>query len=187
MDGDGVEDAVDNCPDVFNPFQLDLDADGVGEACDNCPLLPNPMQEDSDSDGFGDACDLCAGTTDDDFDFVCDDVDNCPGEFNPLQRDTDGDGIGDNCDPDFAGMPDAFECRFLSPRQGGTDGNHPINVHGRGLMNVVSVTVDGMDVAFRTSADTEIHLRSPAHAAGVVMVVLTTATGEECSLPYTYR
>ncbi len=56
-DGDGVDDNVDNCPLVANPFQEDLDADGKGDACDNCPNDPNPLQEDADADGTGDVCD----------------------------------------------------------------------------------------------------------------------------------
>jgi hypothetical protein len=33
-DGDGFEDAVDNCPGTFNPSQSDADGDGLGDACD---------------------------------------------------------------------------------------------------------------------------------------------------------
>ena len=38
-DGDGVVSAADNCPDVFNPSQRDVDHDGVGDACAASPRL----------------------------------------------------------------------------------------------------------------------------------------------------
>jgi hypothetical protein len=57
-DGDGVPDAIDNCPTVFNPDRADFDRDGVGDACDNCPTVFNPDQADSDGSGIGDRCDL---------------------------------------------------------------------------------------------------------------------------------
>jgi hypothetical protein len=56
FDGDGVLDAVDNCPGEYNPAQLDPDGDSVGDACDNCPADSNPSQADQDGDGVGDAC-----------------------------------------------------------------------------------------------------------------------------------
>lgn len=43
-DGDGLDDATDDCPTVFNPIrgfevgQGDADGDGAGDACDRCPL-----------------------------------------------------------------------------------------------------------------------------------------------------
>ncbi|MCP4804941.1 MAG: ricin-type beta-trefoil lectin domain protein [Proteobacteria bacterium] len=36
-DGDGVDDAEDNCPDDVNPLQEDIDDDGIGDACDDDP------------------------------------------------------------------------------------------------------------------------------------------------------
>ncbi len=40
-DGDGVCTVADNCPDMYNPDQLDGDDDQVGDACDT-PEEPNP-------------------------------------------------------------------------------------------------------------------------------------------------
>lgn len=36
-DCDGVTDALDNCPDNYNPNQEDTDNDGVGDVCDSTP------------------------------------------------------------------------------------------------------------------------------------------------------
>ncbi|MEM7291966.1 MAG: lamin tail domain-containing protein, partial [Pseudomonadota bacterium] len=71
----------------------DNDGDGIGDSIDNCPQVPNPSQSDINDDGFGDACDH-----DDDGDGVDDELDNCPANHNSDQRDTDGDGTGDACD-----------------------------------------------------------------------------------------
>ena len=93
-DGDGIPDAVDNCPFVFNPIrpmdngkQADADGDGIGDACDPCPLTPGVVcpgfsynPDDRDNDGVPNA------------------QDNCPDTWNPDQKDTDGDGKGDACD-----------------------------------------------------------------------------------------
>jgi len=98
-DGDGVSDAVDDCPALFNPDQADDDGDGVGDACDNCPSAANPDQADADRDGAGDLCDVCPfdSADDADQDGVCGDADNCPDLFNPDQADANGDGVGDAC------------------------------------------------------------------------------------------
>jgi hypothetical protein len=89
LDGDGLSNSVDNCPEVYNPADLKLDRE-------------NPIQIDTDGDGLGDVCDL-----DDDADGAADDADNCPWTGNTDQSDVDGDGRGDLCDPkdDRPGYP----------------------------------------------------------------------------------
>lgn len=92
-DKDGIADAMDDCPMVFNPVrpmdamnQADADQDGVGDVCDPCPLNANTTTctafdpNDRDSDG------------------VPNGTDNCPADPNPTQADQDGDGKGDACD-----------------------------------------------------------------------------------------
>jgi len=56
FDGDGILDAADNCPYIYNPDQADIDVDGFGDACDNCPIDHQEDQADSDGDGLGDVC-----------------------------------------------------------------------------------------------------------------------------------
>ena len=36
LDGDGILNPDDNCPDDYNPDQSDMDADGIGDVCDDC-------------------------------------------------------------------------------------------------------------------------------------------------------
>ena len=72
-DGDTIDDAIDNCPDIANEDQADTDGDGIGDACNDA--------DDTDGDEYADL------------------LDNCPDDANPGQEDTDGDGIGDACDP----------------------------------------------------------------------------------------
>ena len=103
LDGDGIPDRRDNCPNDANPGQADGDADGVGDACDNCPDTENGDQADGDADGLGDACDNCPDTengdqADGDSDGAGDACDNCVDDPNSDQSDIDLDGVGDACD-----------------------------------------------------------------------------------------
>jgi len=58
--------------DGFNALP-DVDNDGIDDSLDNCPEVENADQVDTDNDGDGDACD-----DDDDGDTVADTADNCP-------------------------------------------------------------------------------------------------------------
>jgi cysteine-rich repeat protein len=105
LDGDGIANATDICPDVFNPIrpmdngkQADQDGDGKGDPCDVCPLNANStmcaMLNPNDADGDG----------------VLNATDNCPADANMAQTDTDGDGKGDACDACAAPNPGAQAC-----------------------------------------------------------------------------
>lgn len=41
-DHDGVPDFKDNCPDVYNPDQADVDHNGIGDACQKTPIVVPP-------------------------------------------------------------------------------------------------------------------------------------------------
>ncbi|MEW6079598.1 MAG: thrombospondin type 3 repeat-containing protein [Thermodesulfobacteriota bacterium] len=68
-DGDGIQNAADNCPEIFNPAQTDRDNDGTGDDCDGCPDDPGKtgpgicgcgiLDADTDGDGSPDCNDAC--------------------------------------------------------------------------------------------------------------------------------
>ncbi len=109
VDGDGVDDNYDSCPDVYNPGNADGDEDGVGDACDNClntangPLMGTCINAniganctDDEICGFGGICSKNQENSDhDDWGNACD---NCPSTINEGQEDADEDGVGDACD-----------------------------------------------------------------------------------------
>ncbi|MBI4366725.1 MAG: thrombospondin type 3 repeat-containing protein [Deltaproteobacteria bacterium] len=161
-DKDGIEDAKDNCPQIPNPGQENLDGDKHGDVCDgdiDGDLIPNekcagtyvtcsvdglnlhnlkdncpttPNPDQADSDGDGTG-DACA-IADKDGDGVPDDKDNCPDVPNKDQKDTDGHGTGDACDKD----DDDDQLLDSEEQQLGTDPLNP-DQDGDGL-------VDGFEV-----------------------------------------
>lgn len=108
-DGDGIENAFDNCLGLINPEQADADSDRVGDLCDNCINRANRLQNDRDGDRVGDTCDNCNELPN--FDQLNSDTDtwgnlcdNCPDVANASQIDSDGDGIGDPCEDRDGGV-----------------------------------------------------------------------------------
>ncbi|MHC5004864.1 MAG: thrombospondin type 3 repeat-containing protein, partial [Planctomycetota bacterium] len=77
VDGDGVSNDADNCPDHWNPGQADCDGDGVGDVCaiatgldDDCdgngvPDTCDVQSGDCNGNGLVDACDVAGGTSED--------------------------------------------------------------------------------------------------------------------------
>ena len=85
-DSDGVIDVLDNCPETFNPDQVDFDGDALGDSCD----------PDLDDDGLPNG------------------LDSCPSAFNPMQEDVDGLGLGATCRGGSAQYPYALGCGVVA-------------------------------------------------------------------------
>ena len=130
-DLDGVDDAEDLCPRVFDPEQRDEDGDAMGNACD--PLVWEPgssgssqvTQDDLDGDGTANSEDACVwlhGASD---------------------TDGDGDGLGDDCDPCPANADTA--CTTVPILR---DWLHPLHPYEWEWISLESMVVTGQDEGF---------------------------------------
>lgn len=101
-DGDNIpESCGDNCPNDYNPGQLDIDGDDLGDECD----------EDKDGDGFTNDLEIGMGSADDDpfrTPEVCDRY--IVGGGLVLSNDEDGDGLtNEGYDLDGNTIPDCLD------------------------------------------------------------------------------
>ncbi len=81
----------------------DGDKDGIPDRVDNCAQVSNTDQADINVNGRGDACD------DFDRDGVMNMKDNCLNQPNAAQTDIDGDQIGDSCDSEESRVTERYE------------------------------------------------------------------------------
>ncbi|NQY29286.1 MAG: OmpA family protein [Flavobacteriaceae bacterium] len=121
IDGDGIYDKDDACPEVFGLAEFkgcpDTDGDGIEDSKDACPEVPGTVEfngcADTDGDGVADPQDECVdvvglkelnGCPDADADGIADAKDGCPQVAGPAANngcpwpDTDGDSVLDKDD-----------------------------------------------------------------------------------------
>jgi len=112
-DGDGIEDAQDNCPSEAEDDddweqedgcpEADNDGDGMNDDVDPCPNEAEDVDQFEDEDGCPD--------TDNDGDGIHDGYDSCPDEPEDVDEDRDEDGCPDH-DADRDGIEDDVDqCR----------------------------------------------------------------------------
>jgi hypothetical protein len=140
-DGDLVEDDVDNCVDVANPEQDDVDHDGRGDACDGCTgCEPCDVGPDHDEDG----------------DLIPDGCDSCPRTSSSNKSNVDGDDLGDVCDADnntkqrrllfdgFAAIDSSWtpigEWRAVQDAAESIDGPHPFGYRLTNMLRPITGT-----------------------------------------------
>jgi len=157
-DGDTIDDAVDNCPEVANEDQADTDDDGVGNACND--------EDDTDGDEYANL------------------LDNCPDNANPGQEDTDGDGIGDACDPINNVSIDVKPGSDTNPVNCKSKGVTPIAIlmdqAGLEAIDVNNLQLNGVAV---TEKHGKVHLEDEDEDGVVDFGVVHILTQDVCNAP----
>jgi subtilisin family serine protease len=110
-DGDTVIDALDNCPQVANTDQSDVDGDLLGDVCD----------PDADNDGLSNTDEAARGTyplvADTDGDKLSDGQEVNTYGTDPLDSDSDNDGVTDGDEVNLYGIdPNVSNLGDLAPR-----------------------------------------------------------------------
>ncbi len=100
-DGDAVDDACDNCPQVANEDQADQDGDGVGDVCDGCPNDREKVDPGQ--------CGCGAPDDDSDGDGTADCIDGCPDDSNKIAPGNCGCGVAETGDSDGDGVADCID------------------------------------------------------------------------------
>ncbi|MBU3728192.1 MAG: hypothetical protein FGM37_02950, partial [Phycisphaerales bacterium] len=173
-DGDGVDDAADNCPLVPNMTQADLDGDGTGDACDGdrdgdgtdnaadqCPdtyalSAPIPFYADSDQDGAGDPDSYVLACTSPGAGWVTIAGDGCPTDTAKLAPGTCGCGVADT-DTDSDTVPDCIDNCVTTPNPSQVDCDG--DSYGDACSTAPDCNSNGIpdscDIASRHSADAD--------------------------------
>jgi len=139
---------------VVGEFAEDTDGDGVNDLADNCVDIANADQADLDGDGLGDVCD-----DDRDGDGVLNDADNCPDTANPDQGDLNGNGIGDYCDVECEVAISGDTPITIAGDAAGTESyTASVEIFENVIVSDINVTIN---ISHAWDSDLNISLRSP--------------------------
>jgi hypothetical protein len=164
-DGDGIADAVDNCPQVANANQADSDGDGTGDACDS----------DIDGDGLDNTAELSLGTDpwnpDTDGDGLADGLEVNSTMTDPLNPDSDGDYLDDGVEVNVYGSdPNHDDSGDLAPR-GAPDGQ----LNTGDLVIMLRIVLDLAVPDARESTLADLNHDGRLNAADLLLLMTATA------------